>query len=112
LESLFFDGYDPYFEGDEPPVCRVDKTVHLVSNFGHWRNSGYSKVGYPFAPGKLVASSPLALTDSRRIAGKPRKSLVEKKEVPWVPFRGRMVPASQQASAEDRHGPLATQVFF
>ena len=19
LESLFFDGYDPYFEGDEPP---------------------------------------------------------------------------------------------
>jgi hypothetical protein len=29
LESLFFDGYDPYFEGDEPPVCRADKTVRL-----------------------------------------------------------------------------------
>jgi hypothetical protein len=40
LESLFFDGYDPYFEGDEPPGCRVDKTVRLVCNFGHSRNSG------------------------------------------------------------------------
>jgi hypothetical protein len=88
LESLFFDGYDPYFEGDEPPVCRADKTVHLVSNFGHWGNSGHSKVGYPFAPGKLVASSPLALTDSRRIAGKPRKSVVGKKRGALGAFSG------------------------
>jgi hypothetical protein len=39
LESLFFDSYDPYFEGDEPRGCRADKTVvSLVFSTGG--NSG------------------------------------------------------------------------
>ena len=31
LESLFFDGYDPYLEGDEPRVCRGEKARRIGS---------------------------------------------------------------------------------
>jgi hypothetical protein len=45
LESLFFDGYDPYFDGDEPPGCRADKTVRLVGNFTYSGPPGPNTLG-------------------------------------------------------------------
>jgi hypothetical protein len=52
LGSLFFDGYDPYFEGDAPTgfVERTKQPVSLVIS-GTGGTLG-SRVGYSFAPGK------------------------------------------------------------
>jgi hypothetical protein len=90
LESLFFDGYDPYFEGDEPPgfVERTKQSVSLViSGTGGTLGSNTLGLGIRSRPENRSPLVPLALTDSRRITGKPRNPLWGKKEVPCVPFR-------------------------
>ena len=72
-----------------PRVCRADKTVRLVGNFTYWGTPGPNTLGLGIRsrPENRSPLVPLALTDSRRITGKPKNPSWRKEEVPGVPFR-------------------------
>ena len=82
-----------------PRVCRAGKTVRLVSNFRHWRNSGlqHSRVGYPFAPENRSPLVPSAYRFSSN-HGLTQKSLIGKERGALRAFSlGRSRPVSRIA---------------